>query len=284
MKISEKQEYIDMAGRRVRVEGKRMFGGVKVSGRKTGGVWLYFGHQIDRTGRSVGAERWWSWQGHSRSGAIEENIVRVADYGMSLSERQGVLLERMIQAVETDIALPDRVGPREFGSSMPDYYQTAKDIESAETWCINQRQSYQNRARWDGRNAVVRQQAICSSARIGRMTEAFAWLRAFVVDQELRRVLLAYSDCKARGLEWDRYIISRNRRHPTKKAWSKRTLYRWIEKALQQVDDGLVNNGVLLTDGAGLHVAHEAAKQAGKSITSGLHAWTPPEEIPALCG
>lgn len=38
MKISEKHDYIDMAGRKVRVEGKR----------KVDGVWWFYGQQIDR--------------------------------------------------------------------------------------------------------------------------------------------------------------------------------------------------------------------------------------------
>jgi asparagine synthetase A len=95
---------------------------------------------------------------------------------------------------------------------------------------------------------------------------------------------MAYADVKAKKWDWDRFIQARNRRMPQKKAWVKRTLYRWIDKALQQVDAGLRQNSVLLLDGAGLQVAHEEAQHGCKSITSGLHAWPAPEEIPAECG
>lgn len=98
----------------------------------------------------------------------------------------------------------------------------------------------------------------------------------------MRIVLLAYAEVKARGWDWSQYVQARNRRQPQKKAWVKRTLYRWIEKSLQQVETGLRKSETLLRDTAGLQVAHEEAERACKSITSGLHAWMAPDDEPAL--
>ncbi len=46
---------------------------------------------------------------------------------MSMTEAQAIILERLIEAMETDIALPIRVGPKAFGSSMPEYLHTAAE-------------------------------------------------------------------------------------------------------------------------------------------------------------
>lgn len=71
-----------------------------------------------------------------------------------------------------------------------------------------------------------------------------------------------------------------HRHQPQKKAWVRRTLYRWIEKSLQQIESEVAKSSILLKDTAGLQVAHEEAQSTGKSITSGLHAWMAPDGKP----
>lgn len=281
MKISEKHEYIDMAGRKVRVEGKR----------KVDGVWWFHGRQVDRAKLPFGDNRWWGSQGHSRRGVIDENIVREAEIGLTITDRQAAILERIIEAAETDSALPMRVGPKMFGSCLPESVETEDDMFQIERqeWAISgsgegDGTPFMIKVRHDVRNSQAERRAKCSRPRIGRMEEAFEWIRAFCFDAELRTVLMAYADVKAKKWDWERFIQARNRRFPQKKAWMKRTLYRWIEKALQQVDEGLSKNDLLLRDGAGLQLAHREAKDRGKSITSDLHAWSQPDEIPAKCG
>jgi len=131
-------------------------------------------------------------------------------------------------------------------------------------------------------DAGVERRAKCSKERVGRMDEALAWVPRFVWDHEMRLALIAYAEVKARGWDWSRYLEQRNRRSATKKQWVKRTVYRWIEKSLQQISAGLLKKAIFLHDTAGLQVAHEEAQSTGKSITSDLHAWPAPDEQPAL--
>jgi hypothetical protein len=200
---------------------------------------------------------------------------------MKLSEQQARVLERLVEAMETDIALPVRVGPRKFGSSMPEYYMTAKDIRDVETWCVNQRQDYQNRARWEGRNRAVHQRTICSPRRISRMEQALDWVISWVWDAEVRECLLAYVTVKARSGDWGRYVTARNRRNPRKKAWLRQNSYRWISKSLQIIEQQLAKSELFLNNEGDLQMRQIEPELACKSTTSVLHVQTPPEEIPA---
>lgn len=199
----------------------------------------------------------------------------------SMTEDQAVILERLIEAMETDIALPIRVGPKSFGSAMPEYiHSTSENFARAredmtETGGVRTREDEKAQRRQTERRAK------CSAERISRMEETFDWIRRFIFDAEARAVLLAYAEVKARGWEWGRYLNTRNRRNPKKKAWVKRTVQRWIVKSLQIIETNIHKGAIILRESATLHVAHERAKPTGKSITSGLHAWMPPEEEPA---
>jgi hypothetical protein len=114
------------------------------------------------------------------------------------------------------------------------------------------------------------------------MEEAFDWLRKYLWDAEVRQVLLAYATVKALGWDWSRYLNNRNRRNPKKSPWIKRTVQRWIVKALQIIEVGIRQSGTVWIVEADLQVAHEKAKHTGKSITSDLHAWSTPDDFPAL--
>jgi hypothetical protein len=200
----------------------------------------------------------------------------------AMTAAQGMILERLIEAMETDIALPVRVGPKQFGSSMPDYIHTPSEIfaREREDWAetAGQRTAYERKAV----QAQLERRRRCSADRISRMEEAFGWVRHFIFDEEARQVLLAYAEVKAREWDWSRYLNSRNKRNPRKKAWAKRTVYRWIIRSIQLIEAGISQRGPLWPAQADLHVAHGRAKQPGKSISSDLHAWTAPDENPAL--
>ncbi|MDL2408031.1 hypothetical protein PY650_20665 [Rhizobium calliandrae] len=111
--------------------------------------------------------------------------------------------------------------------------------------------------------------AKCGKERISRMEEAFDWIRKYVWDEEARQALLAYAYVKARGWDWSRYLSTRNRRNPKKRAWVKRTVQRWIFKSLQMIEANLPKSEIILRGEVTLHVSHTEAKHTGKSITSG---------------
>ncbi|EHH07539.1 hypothetical protein ATCR1_06721 [Agrobacterium tumefaciens CCNWGS0286] len=199
---------------------------------------------------------------------------------VSMTEAQNGILERLIEAFETDIALPVRVGPQAFGSSMPDYIHTPAENFARE------REDIADGGRWKKDMVAVERRrterrAKCSRERVSRMEEAFDWIRRFIWDDEARQVLLAYAEVKARGWDWSRYLTNRNRRNPQKKAWVKRTVQRWIVRSLQITEEGVRQSGTIWPLKTGLQVAHEEAKHTGKSIRSGLRSWTSPEENPA---
>lgn len=198
----------------------------------------------------------------------------------SMTEVQAAILERLIEAFETDIALPVRVGPQAFGSSMPDYIHTPTENFAREREDIAEGGRWKKEMEASERRRTERR-AKCSRERISRMEEAFDWIRRFIWDDEARQVLLAYAEVKARGWDWSRYLTNRNRRNPQKKAWVKRTVQRWIVRSLQIIEEGVRQSGTVWPLETGLQVAYEEAKHEGKSIRSGLRSWTATEEMPA---
>lgn len=198
----------------------------------------------------------------------------------SMTEVQAAILERLIEAFETDIALPVRIGPQAFGSSMPDYIHTPVENFAREREDIAEGGRWKKEMEASERRRSERR-AKCSRERVSRMEEAFDWVRCFIWDDETRQVLLAYAEVKARGWDWSRYLTNRNRRNPQKKAWVKRTVQRWIVRSLQIIECNIHQSGTIWHLEAGLQVAHEEAKHTGKSIRSGLRSRTATEEIPA---
>lgn len=198
-----------------------------------------------------------------------------------MSAVQGMILERLIEAMETDIALPIRIGPQSFGSSMPAYVHTVAENFAREREDIAETGGQRTKDDHQAQQRKTERRRKCSPERISRMEETFQWVGGFVFDDEARQVLLAYAEVKARGWEWSRYLNTRNRRNPQKVAWVKRTVQRWIVRSLQIIEQKIRQSGSFWINQVDLQVAHEEAKRAGKSITSGLYAWMPPEEEPA---
>lgn len=264
MRISEGQTYISAAGIRVYVSGRK-----KVN---RGALWMYYGYQVNRDGGAIGDWLRWKSDGRDWHDQMSNCIVREADVGMKLSEPCAVILERMIEACETDIALPGKVGPKKYGNTNPAIVMTSLDV-----WVLEVQELFEGQERHTfSRNTAISdydvRRAQCSPKRIRRMEEAFGWLGAYVFDHDLRRALIAYATVKARGDDWTDFLEHRNRKYRSEKVWIKRTVYRWIERALQFIEDGTGKNGIILRDGAGLQVARRAAETSCKSITSDLRA------------
>lgn len=273
MKISTGNEYIDVSGRKVLIVAE---------GKTRTGLKVFTGFQIDRDKTRIGQECYFKSDGRDFYGDIDSHLIREGDSGLSLSDYEAAILERLIEALDTDHALPVRVGPKMYGTAMPDFLLDPGTLNNLDFVDFHQTKGMHTRHRNAAIDAVTERRAKCSKLRIGRMEEALAWVPRFVWDEDIRKVLLAYAEVKARGWDWSRALQERNRRSPQKKQWTRRTVYRWIEKSLQQISAGLLKNAIILHDTAGLQVAHEEAKPSCKSITSGLHAWPAPEDIPAI--
>jgi hypothetical protein len=200
---------------------------------------------------------------------------------MKIDEAHGIVLERLIEAMETDIALPVRIGPKAFGSAMPDYVQTHAE------WFANKREDYSEtggkRTREDeaAERRRTERRAKCSKERITRMEEAFGWVLAHVSNAEHRKVLLAYAEVKARGWQWDRYLQGRNRRNPQNSAWVKRTVQRWIVLSLQAIADNIPKADTFLAMDPDLLLAQIEGESTGKSIRSDLRSWMSPDGKPS---
>ncbi|NHT77536.1 hypothetical protein G8E10_17620 [Rhizobiaceae bacterium CRRU44] len=201
---------------------------------------------------------------------------------MKITETQALILDQIIEAFRTDAALPVRVGPKAFGTAMPDPVESRQDVfvtmreDLAETG--GRRTRYENQAR----NREIERRALCSRSRISAMEQAFGWLTDFIDDEESRKILLAYSDCKARGWVWERYISNRNRKNPQKTAWVKRTLQRKICNCLQMLEDQIPMNTIFLSPNRDLLLSRIEEKGSGKSINSERFAWMASDGKPTL--
>jgi hypothetical protein len=200
---------------------------------------------------------------------------------MKIDETQAIVLERLIEAMETDIALPIRIGPKAFGSAMPETVQTYAE------WFANKREDIaetggkRTRAQEAYERRKTERRAKCSKERVTRMEEAFGWVLAHVQKPEHRKVLLAYAEVKARGWQWERYIQNRNRRNPPENAWVKRTVQRWIVLSLQDIAENIPKDDILLAAEADLLLAQIEGESTGKSIRSDLRSWMSPDGKPS---
>lgn len=200
---------------------------------------------------------------------------------MKITQEAAVVLERLIEAMETDIALPIRVGPQSFGSSMPETVQTYAE------WFANKREDIaetggkRTRAQEAYERRKTERRAKCSKERVTRMEKVFEWVLAHVGNVEHRKVLLAYAEVKARGWQWDRYLQNRNRRNPTQNAWVKRTVQRWIVLSLQAIADNIPKMDTSLPMDPDLLLAQIEGESTCKSIRSDLRSWMSPDGKPS---
>lgn len=200
---------------------------------------------------------------------------------MKLTETQGTILERLIEAMETDIALPVRIGPQMFGSSMPDYVHSEHEYFVLEREDETERKQHLTRQRKNERRREIERRAKCTKERISRMERTFDAVIKSVADEEIRDCLLDYAMVKARGWDWGRFVTSRNRRNPQKRAWVRQNTYRWILKALQFIEARPANLELLLPDLGALPVRQIGPESTGKSIRSDLRSWMAPDGNPS---
>ena len=200
---------------------------------------------------------------------------------MKITQDAAIVLERLIEAMETDIALPLATGPQVFGSSMPDYVQTHSEWFANKVDDLKETGGKRTRSYEAAERRRTERRAKCSKERVSRMEEAFSWVLANVADVEHRKVLLAYAEVKARGWQWDRFIQNRNRRNPAQNAWVKRTVQRWIVLSLQCIADNIPKEDQSLPMNADLLLAQIEGESTGKSIRSDLRSWMSPDGKPS---
>ncbi|RYE61077.1 MAG: hypothetical protein EOO82_02415 [Oxalobacteraceae bacterium] len=167
---------------------------------------------------------------------------------MKLTETQALIMERLIEAIETDDAMPGRTGPRQFGSAMPETALSDKEIWVLEFEDLREKMRFRTRQRWDHGNRQAERRSKCTPARISRMEETLGWVIQWLWDTDVRQCLLGFATVRARGWDWNRFVTSRNRRNRNKKAWVRQTTYRWISKSLQILEQHLSKNGVSLRE------------------------------------
>jgi hypothetical protein len=201
---------------------------------------------------------------------------------MKLSEAHHVILQRLIEAMDTDHALPVRVGPRMFGSALPEALESVNDRFARER--EDQTETGGKRTLEDKKaeRRRLERRRKCSPQRITRMEEAFRWVRDAVADEKHRKCLLAYAMCKARHWSWSDYVTARNRRKRDLEVWVRQKTYEWNLKSLQAIEKEFLHNSSLCIDLTDLQAGQIRAKTAGKSISSdsGLRSWMAPDGKP----
>lgn len=192
---------------------------------------------------------------------------------MKMSETEQKILERLIEAQETDDALPLGSGPKMFGNAMPDYIHSDNDLFVLEREDLQKTGGKNWVQTKNARRQQIERRAKASRERISRMEEAFQWISGAIVDVNHRKCLLAYCLVRARGWNFDRYVSARNRKVAQENAWNRRTVYRWIAKSIQQIEDYLHKGSLPLSLQGDCPMSQVEAEITHKSITSGLYAW-----------
>lgn len=201
---------------------------------------------------------------------------------MKLTDTLGMILERLIEAMETDDAMPVSIGPRMFGSSMPEYIHTDDEVRQTRREDYRQTGGFRIREEEAAERRRTERRAKCSRSRISRMEEAFAWVQEAVPNERNRKCLLAFAMVKARGWDWSRYVTNRNRKINTEKAWVRQKTYEWISKSLQQIEKKFLHESVLCMPATDLQTGQIGPESRGKSIRSDLRSWMSPDGKPTL--
>lgn len=201
---------------------------------------------------------------------------------MKLSDAHHIILIRLIEAMETDHALPIRVGPRMFGSSMPESVETTNERFAREREDLAETGGRGKAEDQKAERRRIERRRRCTPARITRMEEAFQWVGQAVEDEKHRKCLLAYAMCKAKHWSWSEYVTARNRRKIGKEVWVRQKTYEWNLKSLQAIENEFLHKSTLCIDLANLQAGQKPAKHAGKSVSSesGLHSWMAPDGKP----
>ncbi len=195
---------------------------------------------------------------------------------MKSTHPQNIIMEMIVRAIETDMALPVTTGPRAYGSAMPDYIHTELDIWVTEILDFADEKQVTDadalpmltRQRRSERHRQAERRAKCTPERISEMERVLGWVRSAVWDVDLRKCLLAYATVKARGWQWGRYLNNRNRKVPVKQRWLKRKSYLWVNRALQLIEQFLFTRGIFVNENGPLQIAQNHAEPRLNQLTS----------------
>jgi hypothetical protein len=201
---------------------------------------------------------------------------------MKLSDAHHVILQRLIEAMETDHALPVKVGPRTFGSTLPEALESVDERFAREREDMTETGGKRTLEDKKAERRRLERRRKCTPQRISRMEEAFGWIQVAVVDEKHRKCILAYAMCKARRWGWSDYVTARNRRKIGKEVWVRQKTYEWNLKSLQAVEKEFLHNSTLCMDLANIQAGQIGAKPTGKSLSSdsGLQSWMSPDGKP----
>lgn len=181
---------------------------------------------------------------------------------------------RLIEAYRVIEATTGKVGPSAFGPTIPDVLRSDADRFTAGGEADRQHQN----------EATERTLRGIPSYSISMALEAQRWPIELVQDQDKRECLMAYILVRAKDWDWSRYVQKRNRQNPTKKAWIRRTTYRWNEASCQAIAKILQQNGTICRAADAGQVTHEPAEHACKSDKTDLRAWRAERWTPVLTG
>jgi hypothetical protein len=199
----------------------------------------------------------------------------------SMTEGGAYVLARLVEAVITNAAIPGRVGPKGFGSCMPDYLHSW-----AETFAMQCHDLYYNEGRHyaaeeKARNSKLAVSVNATGPRIARADEAERWIIDHVSNVQRRKAIWLYAQCKASGRSWGEALTRRNRHDRKEVPWVKQTVLRWINEELEIVFRKLDKTAISLPDMADCQVLQITAKRSGKSIRSKLRVHREERWMPA---
>lgn len=201
---------------------------------------------------------------------------------MKMSNAHVRIRELITEAMETDLALPISVGPRMFGSSMPEYRHTVKERRQTVNEDYFETGGERTREDEKAERRQTERRRRCSPQRISRMERVFALVVASVPDEKHRKCLLAFAMVKARRANWSDWLMARNKRNLRKNAWTRQKTYEWIAKAYQAIEDKIMQGDESCISAADLQAGQISPENTGKSISSdsGLRAWMSPDGKP----
>lgn len=162
------------------------------------------------------------------------------------------VLIRLIEAYGTIEIITGRVRPKQYGSSLPEMMFDPND---------------QDLKKYTGQNLddleKIRREAADQRTLVGASSVSLAenaqlWPIEFVADEDKRECIIEYATCRSRDGDWSKYVQRRNRRLPQKKAWIRRTTYRWNEKSLQLIAEKLNNAGPVLSETERCQMSHDS--------------------------
>lgn len=181
-----------------------------------------------------------------------------------------LVLTRLIDAYRIIEAVTKNPKPRAGGSAHPAMSLDPEDRYTGRHLDEIERQLKAERER----------RASVAAGSISAALEAQRWPLDIIANEDRRECLIRYASCRARDGDWSRTVDRRNRRAVNKKAWARRSTYRWNEQSLQRIAEKLNNDRVPLKDCERCAVTHEMPENQRETDTMVSHAWIAPDAMP----